>query len=75
MTTIGPRICLKAHLTKIIQKEVFQMANHNLSLMKLLGGLSVNLNHLKRATFLGLLSGKGSFVFYLHFHDMKRGKI
>ena len=31
------------------QKEVSQMANHNLSRVILLGGLSVNLNHLKSA--------------------------
>ena len=35
------------NLTKKVQKEVSQMANLNLSLVILLGGLSVNLNHLK----------------------------
>ena len=30
-----------------VQKEVSQIANRNLSLVILLGGLSVNLNHLK----------------------------
>ena len=35
------------NLTKKIQKEGSQMANCNLSCMMLLGGLSVNLNHLK----------------------------
>ena len=38
------------NLTKKVQKEVSQIANRNLSLMILLGGLSVNLNHLKTAT-------------------------
>ena len=37
------------NLTKKVQKEVSQMANHNLSHVMLLGGLSVNLNHLKMA--------------------------
>ena len=36
------------HLTKKVQKEVSEMANCNLSCVMLLGGLSVNLNHLKR---------------------------
>ena len=35
------------NLTKKVQKEVPQIANRNLSCMMLLGGLSVNLNHLK----------------------------
>ena len=35
------------NLTQKVQKEVSQMVNHNFSLMILLGGLSVNLNHLK----------------------------
>ena len=35
------------NLTKNIQKEVSQIANHNLPCPILLGGLSVNLNHLK----------------------------
>ena len=35
------------NLTKKFQVEVSQMANHNLSRVMLLGGLSVNLNHLK----------------------------
>ena len=30
-----------------VQKKVFQMANRNFSPVMLLGGLSVNLNHLK----------------------------
>ena len=34
-------------LTQKVQKEVSQIANRNLSSVKLLGGLSVNLNHLK----------------------------
>ena len=36
------------NLTKKGQAEVSQMANRNLSRVILLGGLSVNLNHLKR---------------------------
>ena len=36
------------NLTKKVQAEVSQMANRNLSHVILLGGLSVNLNHLKR---------------------------
>ena len=35
------------NLSQKVQKEVSKMANHNLSPMILLGGLSVNLNHLK----------------------------
>ena len=35
------------NLTKKVQKEVSQMANHNLPCVMLKGGLSVNLNHLK----------------------------
>ena len=35
------------NLTKKFQKEVSQIANRNFPLMMLLGGLSVNLNHLK----------------------------
>ena len=34
------------NLTKKFQKEVSQIANRNFSCMILLGGLSVNLNHL-----------------------------
>ena len=37
------------NLSQKVQKEVSQMANHNLSRVILLGGLSVNLNHLKIA--------------------------
>ena len=37
-------------LTKKVQKEVSQMANCNLSCVMLLGGLRVNLNHLKRTS-------------------------
>ena len=36
------------NLSQKVQKEVSKMANRNLSPMILLGGLSVNLNHLKR---------------------------
>ena len=35
------------NLSQKVQKEVSQMANCNLSRVILLGGLSVNLNHLK----------------------------
>ena len=35
------------NLSQKVQAEVSQMANHNLSRVILLGGLSVNLNHLK----------------------------
>ena len=35
------------NLSQKVHKEVSQMANRNLSPMILLGGLSVNLNHLK----------------------------
>ena len=38
------------NLTKKGQAEVSQMANRNLSRVILLGGLSVNLNHLKNYT-------------------------
>ena len=37
------------NLSQKVQKEVSQMANRNLSCAMLLGGLSVNLNHLKSA--------------------------
>ena len=37
------------HLSQKVQKEVSQMANRNLSHVILLGGLSVDLNHLKIA--------------------------
>ena len=35
------------NLSQKVQTEVSQMANRNLSRVILLGGLSVNLNHLK----------------------------
>ena len=35
------------NLTQKVQKKVSQIANRNLSSVILLGGLSVNLNHLK----------------------------
>ena len=35
------------NLSQKVQKEVSQMANRNLSCVILLGGLHVNLNHLK----------------------------
>ena len=36
------------NLSQKVQPEVSQMANRNLSRVILLGGLSVNLNHLKK---------------------------
>ena len=39
------------NLSQKVQAEVSQMANRNLSRVILLGGLSVNLNHLKTETF------------------------
>ena len=36
------------NLTQKVQKEVSQIANRNLPHVILLGGLSVNLNHLKK---------------------------
>ena len=39
------------NLSQKVRKEVSQMANHNLSPVILLGGLSVNLNHLKTFRF------------------------
>ena len=53
------------NLTKNFQKEVSQMANRNLSRMILLGGLSVNLNHLKSSTFRYYVS---------HVHFSPRGR-
>ena len=38
------------NMSQKVQKEVSQMANRNLSPVILLGGLSVNLNHLKIRT-------------------------
>ena len=38
------------NLTQKVQKEVSQIANRNLPCVMLLGGLSVNLNHLKTTT-------------------------
>ena len=38
------------NLTQKVQKEVSQIANRNLPCVILLGGLSVNLNHLKNAS-------------------------
>ena len=51
------------NLTKKFQVEVSQMANHNLSRVMLLGGLSVNLNHLKtpRRTLKTILSPEVRF--------------
>ena len=41
------------NLTQKVQKEVSQIANRNLPCTMLLGGLSVNLNHLKTHFFRG----------------------
>ena len=43
------------NLTQKVQKEVSQMANRNLPRPILLGGLSVNLNHLKTATLIEII--------------------
>ena len=43
-----PQGPLCPNLTTKVQKEVSKIANRNLSLVILLGGLSVNLNHLKK---------------------------
>ena len=40
---------LRPNLTQKVQREVSQIANHNLPRLILLGGLSVNLNHLKKS--------------------------
>ena len=50
------------NVTKKVQKEVSQIANHNLSLMILLGGLSLNLNHLKPLT----VVDQGSLLHYVY---------
>ena len=39
------------NLTKKVQRKVSQIANRNFSRVMLLGGLSVNLNHLKMTVF------------------------
>ena len=39
------------NLSQKVQKEVSKMANRNLSPVILLGGLSVNLNHLKKVPY------------------------
>ena len=44
----GP-LCL--NFTQKVQKEVSQIANRNLPRTMLLGGLSVNLNHLKTTSY------------------------
>ena len=50
------------NLTQKVQKEVSQMANRNLSRVILLGGLSVNLNHLKNQNdYIQLLDSSSSF--------------
>ena len=52
------------NLSQKVQKEVSQMANRNLSRVILLGGLSVNLNHLKMTQ---SKSGiKNSELFYMY---------
>ena len=43
------------NLSQKVQKEVSKMANRNLSPVILLGGLSVNLNHLKMDEYIKLL--------------------
>ena len=51
------------NLTKKVQKEVSQIANRNLSLVILLGGLSVNLNHLKTSKILPDLGPRSCSIF------------
>ena len=41
------------NLTQKVQQEVSQMSNQNFPICMLLGGLSVNLNHLKIGNFCG----------------------
>ena len=48
------------NLTQKVQKEVSQIANRNLPRPILLGGLSVNLNHLKMRAVCG--RGGGSYL-------------
>ena len=50
------------NLSQKVQKEVSKMANRNLSPVILLGGLSVNLNHLKMAIFATITSEPYSFA-------------
>ena len=52
------------NLTKKGQAEVAQMANRNLSRVILLGGLSVNLNHLKMTQSKSRI--KNSKLFYMY---------
>ena len=54
---------LRPNLSQKVQKEVSQMANRSLSCVILLGGLSVNLNHLKSETILKHLKCKQICVF------------
>ena len=53
------------NLTKKFQKEVSQMANQNFSRAMLLGGLSVNLNHLKIVKDNWIISIRLSFIWLL----------
>ena len=48
------------NLTKKFQKEVSQIANRNLSRVILLGGLSVNLNHLNTSFWIMKFLNKGN---------------
>ena len=52
------------NLSQKVQKEVSQMANRNLSPVILLGGLSVNLNHLKMTQSKSWI--KNSKLFYMY---------
>ena len=56
------------NLTKKVQKEVSQIANRNLSLVILLGGLNVNLNHLKSGT--RLLTAHSTPLSVLHWEKI-----
>ena len=58
---------LCTNLSQKVQKEVSKMANRNLSPVILLGGLSVNLNHLKRnlvMLFWGIINVAAFFILF-----------
>ena len=59
------------NLSQKVQAEVSQMANRNLSCVILLGGLCVNLNHLKTEAEVSLTILKtiyGKIIVYLLYH-------
>ena len=53
------------NLTQNVQREVSQMANRNFSHAMLLGGLSVNLNHLKMTSGVGFFFRNGTVSYHL----------